>query len=106
MNSESPARQFEELLAELQSTVARMESEPMTLQQAVDAYERSIDLASDCARILDEAELRISRIDARSGVVREQAAVYRVEQIDAARLLLGDEDDDLLDLLDDEFEDE
>lgn len=94
-----PAREFEALLRQLQATVTRLEEESLTLEEAVAAYEQSVALASACSRMLDEAELRVSQIDARSRELREAAPAYATGSFDAARLLLGD-DDDLADLLD------
>jgi hypothetical protein len=51
--------------------------------------------------MLDAAELRVSSIDASSSRLREEAVTYRAEANPYTRLLLGD-DDDLMDLLEDE----
>jgi exodeoxyribonuclease VII small subunit len=102
MNEDRPARRFEEMLLELQQTVTRLETDEMSLDEAVSAYETTVRLANECAQMLDEAELRISQIDTDSRALREQAAVYRVDSSAAAALLLGDDEEDLLDLLDDE----
>lgn len=99
-NDTRPARQFEALLRQLQATVTRLEEESLTLEEAVAAYEESVALASACGRMLDEAALRVSQIDARSRELREAASSYTTSSFEAARLLLGDDDDDLADLLD------
>lgn len=96
-----PTATFEEMLRELHETVARLEEQRLTLDEAVGAYERCVELANACAALLDQAELRVSTIDRESRAVREQAAVYRFDQ-EAARMLLGDDEEDLADLLDDE----
>lgn len=98
----SDARTFEELLQQLQETVAQLETDRLTLDDAIAAYERSVTLANQCARILDEAELRITTIDVQSRSIREASVLYRVESRGAAALLLGEDDEDLADLLDDE----
>ena len=100
--SDQPARQFEALLVELQVTVSRLESDELTLEEAIAAYERSAALANECSRMLDEAEQRIATIDSQSRSIREEAAIYRVDSARAAALLLGDDEDDLTDLLADE----
>ena len=92
-------QQFEDLLIELQETFKRLEGDELTLDEAIAAYERSVTIATQCATILDNAELRISQIDAESRQIREQASIYQVEEYRAASLLLGDDDDDLTDLL-------
>ena len=97
------AHTFEELLVQLQETVVRLESDELTLEEAIAAYERSVEIANQCTRMLDDAELRITTIDAQSRTLREESAVYNIGSSRAASLLLGDDDDDdLADLLDDE----
>jgi exodeoxyribonuclease VII small subunit len=98
--SKPPTTTFEELLAELQATVNRLETEQLTLDEAVTCYERSVALANACSEMLEQAELRITQIDSDSRSIREQATAYRIDQFEASRLLLGDDDDDLTDLLD------
>jgi exodeoxyribonuclease VII small subunit len=102
MSSQPASRGFEALLIELQETVSRLETDEMTLAEAIGAYERSVELANECSRMLDEAELRISTIDAASREIREESVVYRLDPMTAASLLLGNDEDDLADLLDDE----
>ena len=58
-------KSFEELVELLEATLGRMESEPLTLTEAIDAYERSVAIARACNELLDNAELRIREIDAR-----------------------------------------
>jgi exodeoxyribonuclease VII small subunit len=96
------ARTFEELLVELQETVTQLETDQLTLEDAIAAYERSVALANQCTQMLDDAELRISTIDVQSRTIREESVLYRVESRSAAALLLGDDDEDLADLLDEE----
>jgi exodeoxyribonuclease VII small subunit len=97
---QSDSRQFEQLLSELQATVAQLEGSDLTLHESIAAYERCVELANACTAILDAAELRINQIKVESPRVREQPAIYSVDSLTARRLLLGD--DDLADLLDDE----
>lgn len=100
MTSAEPAARFEELLAQLQQTVSALENEQLTLEESIAAYERSVALANACAEMLDEAELRISRIDRDSKGIRDEAVIYRASHPDVARLLLGEDDgDDLDDLI-------
>jgi exodeoxyribonuclease VII small subunit len=95
----TPVAQFEALLRQLHQTVTRLEQETLTLDEAIAAYEQCVALARDCSEMLDRAELRVAQIDSNSRSLREQAAVYRFEQSEASRLLLGEDDDDLADLL-------
>lgn len=95
-----PVRVFETLLEELQATVRKLDEENLTLEEAVAAYERSVQIANECNRMLDDAELRVSQIDADSRELREQSSTYHVEPAHATLLFLGDDEDDLSDLLD------
>lgn len=102
MTATNDAREFEDLLVQLQETVARLETDELTLEDAIASYERSVEIASRCTQMLDDAELRITTIDARSRSIREESVVYRAGTSSSASLLLGDDEDDLADLLDDE----
>jgi len=103
MSTTNGAQTFEALLIQLQETVSRLESDELTLDEAISAYESSVEIANNCTRMLDEAELRITTIDAQSRSLREESAVYTITSSRATSLLLGEEDDDdLADLLDDE----
>lgn len=100
-HGEPDSRQFEQLLAELQATVEKLEGAELTLSDAIAAYERCVELANACTAILDTAELRVSQARIAGSRMREQPAVYALDPRETQRLLLG-EDDDLSDLLDDE----
>jgi exodeoxyribonuclease VII small subunit len=102
MTEREPVVEFEALLAQLQEQVAKLESDSLPLAEAISAYERSVQLANQCHSLLEQAQLRIQRIDASSRAVQESSTVYQPFQINAAALLLGDDDEDLLDLMDDE----
>lgn len=103
MTTTNGAKTFEALLIQLQETVTNLESDELTLEEAISAYERSVEIANNCTRMLDEAELRITTIDAQSRSLREESAVYTISSSRAASFLLGDDDDDeLADLLEDE----
>jgi exodeoxyribonuclease VII small subunit len=94
---------FETLLAQLRDTVARLDGQELTLDEAVVAYEECVRIANACATLLDEAELRVTQINVNATALREipESYAYSSSQI-ARRLLLGDDEDDLEDLLDDE----
>ncbi len=103
MAKTKPAQTFDDLLVQLQETVTRLETDELTLEEAIAAYERSVEIANQCTQMLDNAELRITTIDAQSRTLREESVVYNIGSSRAASLLLGDDDDDdLADLLDDE----
>lgn len=63
---------FEELAELLEVTLQRMEHEPLTLDEAIGAYELSVEIARACNELLDQAELRIRAIDARLMLVEQQ----------------------------------
>jgi exodeoxyribonuclease VII small subunit len=103
MTTTDHAQTFEQLLIQLQETVTRLESDELTLEDAISAYERSVEIANHCTHLLDQAELRITTIDAQSRSLREESAIYSLGSTRAASLHLGDDDDDdLADLLDEE----
>jgi len=96
-----PVKEFEALLDQLREQVSTLESNQLPLSQAIDAYERSVELANKCHALLESAQLRIQRIDASTSIIQESASLYEPYRFNAAALLLGD-DDDLMDLVDDE----
>lgn len=52
-------RAFEAALAELETLVARLEEGELTLDEALDTFERGMRLARTCQRTLEEAEQRV-----------------------------------------------
>jgi exodeoxyribonuclease VII small subunit len=100
-----PDAPFETLLAQLRETVTRLDGHELTLDDAVAAYRECVEIANACTALLDDAELRVSQISVNASALREQSESYAVtgggSRI-ARRLLLGDDEDDLDDLLDDE----
>jgi exodeoxyribonuclease VII small subunit len=53
---------FEAAFEELQQTVAILEQGGLTLDEAIQHFERGMALAARCAQLLDQAELRVSRL--------------------------------------------
>ena len=58
---------FDEALAELQRTVGALEAGGQPLEEAIALYERGVALHERCARLLADAELRVSRLVERAG---------------------------------------
>jgi exodeoxyribonuclease VII small subunit len=58
----SDAVSYERTFSELQETIILLEAGGLTLQQAVETFERGMQLANLCAQILKEAELRVTRV--------------------------------------------
>ena len=61
MTTENQAS-YEALYAELESTVARLESGELPLDEALACYERGVALTAACQQLLDAAELRIQQL--------------------------------------------
>ena len=65
------ALSFDDALAELQRTVAELESGGQPLEAAIALYERGVALQGRCDRLLRDAELRVQQLVARAGGVLE-----------------------------------
>lgn len=59
--SKKPIR-FEEAMQRLEAIVEGMESGELGIEESVARYEEAMSLAAQCRKILDDAELRIRRI--------------------------------------------
>lgn len=55
---------FEEAFGELEETVSRLEAGGLSLEEALTLFERGQELAALCATLLEEAELKISDLQA------------------------------------------
>ena len=53
---------FEDAYAQLESVVARLESDDLAVDQAVELYESGMRLLKHCGACLDRAELRIKQL--------------------------------------------
>ena len=60
------AASFEDAYRELQQVVEQLEDGGLRLEDAVQLFERGSELARVCQRIVDEAELRVTRLAAES----------------------------------------
>jgi exodeoxyribonuclease VII small subunit len=58
---------FEELFAELEATVEKLEAGNLTLDESLTLYERGMELARRCGEQLDRAELRITALAPAAG---------------------------------------
>ena len=65
---------FEDALAELENIVARLESGELTLEETLTLYERGQELAAWCNKMLDEAELRLEKLDPATGSMLDVAS--------------------------------
>ncbi len=53
---------FEDLFGALEETVAKLEAGNLTLDESLALYERGMELARQCTKQLDEADLRIKEL--------------------------------------------
>ena len=53
---------FEESFARLQRTIEQLEEGGLPLDSALDLFDQSMTLASTCHHILEQAELRLTRL--------------------------------------------
>ncbi len=56
------APSFEQLLAELDATVQKMESGELSLDESLACFERGVALTRECQKILNDAERRIEKL--------------------------------------------
>ncbi len=54
---------FEQAFAELEDSVRTLERGDLPLEESLALYERGQELATYCAKLLDEAELKIERVE-------------------------------------------
>jgi exodeoxyribonuclease VII small subunit len=54
---------FEQAFAELEESVRALERGDLPLEESLALYERGQELAAHCAKLLDEAELKIAQIE-------------------------------------------
>ena len=66
---ETPIEQlsFDDALAELQRTVAELETGGQPLERSIALYERGVALHERCASLLAEAELKVQQLVTRAG---------------------------------------
>lgn len=62
MSKSAKPPKFEEALKRLDALVEAMEGGQIGLEESIARYEEAMQLAAHCRKILDEAELRIRRI--------------------------------------------
>jgi exodeoxyribonuclease VII small subunit len=75
----NPDEGFEALYKHLEETVARLEQGNLTLEESIGLYEEGMKLARRCQELLQQAELRITRLQesfAGGPSVREEPAEY------------------------------
>ncbi|MFK7160157.1 exodeoxyribonuclease VII small subunit [Marinospirillum sp. MEB164] len=63
----TPTADFEQLMAELEQLVSKMEAGDLSLEASLEAYERGVRLSHLAQSRLQEAELRVQRLHEQSG---------------------------------------
>ena len=53
---------FEEAMKELEETVKKLESGETTLEESMALFEKGISLSRTCQKLLDEAQLKITKL--------------------------------------------
>lgn len=63
--SEKEQLSFEEALTRLEEIVKELETEDISLENSIELYEEGIELSKTCTQKLEEAELRIEKVQER-----------------------------------------
>jgi exodeoxyribonuclease VII small subunit len=72
---------FEDLYRQLEETVSRLEQGGLSLDDSLAAYEQAVTLAQQCQQLLEQADLRITRLK-ESFAVSDGAASYEADADD------------------------
>ena len=72
---------FEERFGLLQETIGALEQGGLPLDEAIARFERGIELAAQCRTMLDEAELRVTKL-IESELLREVPADDELDEDD------------------------
>ena len=90
MSPAKPAPQFEELYKQLEEKVALLEQGGLSLDDSLAAYEDAVGLAQQCQAMLDNAELRITRL--RESIAAPDTYVAEPEDDDMSAVEIDDEE--------------
>jgi exodeoxyribonuclease VII small subunit len=78
--AQEPPESFEALYRRLEESVARLEGGNLSLEESLSLYEEGMKLAQQCQRMLQEAELRVTRLQEQfsegTASLREELAEY------------------------------
>ena len=70
---EQKEQTFEEAIGELESTVAKLEHEGITLDESLELFSRGVELSAKCKKILDDVEGRILKlVESAEGGIKEE----------------------------------
>jgi exodeoxyribonuclease VII small subunit len=74
---------FEALYKRLEDTVSRLEQGNLSLEESLSLYEEGTELAKKCQALLQDAELRVTRLQTQfsesTSLLREDAPEYEPE---------------------------
>ena len=78
--TQQPDEGFEAMYVRLEDAVSKLEKGGLTLEESLALYEEGIQLARQCQELLQQAELRITRLQESfangANAVREDATAY------------------------------
>ncbi len=57
---------FEEAMKELEETVTKLESGEVSLDEAMELFEKGVSLSKTCQKLLSEAQLKVTKLIAES----------------------------------------
>lgn len=64
---------FEQALAALEETVARLEAGELTLEESLELFERGQSLATYCNELLEKASMRVEQLTAEGEIIELSA---------------------------------
>ena len=67
MSRKKSTHLFEDSLAELELLISKMEQGDMSLEQALESFEKGVNLTRTCQKALQEAEQKVSILLAKNG---------------------------------------
>lgn len=88
---DDPETTYEELVAQLEEVVSRLETGGLPLEEAVAEYERGVELVRRCNDLLDHTELQI--VDLSSDIARPSTSAGN-GGLRPAQLLFGTDEED------------
>lgn len=95
MASKPKSDSFEETIRRLEETVGKLEEGGLPLEKAVALYEEGMRLVQACQELLDQAELRVTRLQEAFAAYREEASARGAREEESTYLPAGEEDEPL-----------
>jgi exodeoxyribonuclease VII small subunit len=79
MSDEAAQERFEDQLKRLEEIVGRLEDESVGLEEALDLFERGMELARSCRARLEQVEQRISELVGADGAAADDEPIRPLE---------------------------